>query len=117
MHSMQAALQQQQAWVNEQAAIQQAAQAREQAKIRGIEQGRAEDATTRQIMKIRTHSMWAGLQVLTVVSFTILLFLYNSVFANDKRIFWVLTSVMVAMLIYKFTQVVREDGGLALGHL
>lgn len=92
-------------------------QALDQARLDGIKKARAREASTKEFAKMQTRTTWAGLQVLAVVSFVILLFLYNSVFAKDKRIFWVITVVLVAMLIYKFVQVVKEDGGLAIGYM
>lgn len=110
-------LKQQQAWQNEQRQNRMRLQSLEQAKAKGLTDARAQEASMREIMKVRTRSSWAGLQVLGVVSVVILMFAYNSIFAKNKRLFWMLTAVMVIMLVYKFVDVVREDGGLAIGHL
>lgn len=92
-------------------------QANDQSRLAGITAARAKEASTKQLMQVRTRATWAGMQVLAVVSFVILMFLYNSVFAKDKRIFWVITVILIVMLIWKFVQIVKEDGGLAVGHL
>lgn len=96
---------------------QQRAQALQLAKVQGIADAKSKDAAMREIMKVRTRSTWAGLKVLAVVCFVILMFLHNTVFAKNTRMFWLLTTVMMGMLIYKWVEIVREDGGLAIGHL
>ena len=110
-------LQQQQSWAKEQREAQLRLQALDQARIKGVTQAKAEEASVREIMKVRSRSTWAGLKILAVVSLVILMFAYNQVFAQNKQLFWVLTTVLVLMLIYKFVEVIREDGGLAVGHL
>ena len=87
------------------------------ARIKGITAARANEMTTSQLLKVQSRTTWSGLQVLAVVTFVILLFLYNSVFANDKRMFWVITTLLVCMLIWKFVTIVKQDGGFAIGHL
>lgn len=85
-------------------------QAQDQERLQGIADGRAQMASVREITKIQKPANWGGLQVLVVVSSVILMFLYNSVFKDDKRLFWVFTVVLVVLLIYKFVDLVRNDG-------
>ena len=61
--------------------------------------------------------MWGGLQVLVVISSVILMFLYNSVFKNDKRLFWAFTVVLVILIIYKFVDLMKTDGAHLVGNL
>lgn len=89
----------------------------EQAKIRGNTDAKVQDATTGELMKSVTTATWSGLQVLIVVCFVILLFLFNSFFAKNKRGFWVLATLLMAMCVYRFTEVVRRDGALAISYL
>lgn len=114
---MNAYLQQQQAYTQQQQANQQRLQELDQSRLAGITAAKAREASTKQLMQVRTRATWAGMQVLAVVSFVILMFLYNSVFAKDKRIFWVITVILMVMLIWKYVQIVKDDGGLAVGHL
>lgn len=110
-------LQQHQAFLDAHNQNQMRLQNLEQAKVKGITAAKAEEASTRELMKIRSRATWAGLKIMLVVSLVILFFLYTNVFAQDKRMFWVLTVILIAMLIWKFVEVVREDGALAIGHL
>ena len=114
---MQSYLSQQQSFFKQQEENQQRLQALDQSRLDGITAAKAREASTKQLMQVRTRATWAGLKVLAVVSFVILMFLYNSVFANDKRMFWVITVLLMGMLIWKFVEVVRNDGALAIGHL
>ena len=92
-------------------------QAQDQARLEGITDARAQAASVREIAKVQKPAVWGGLQVLVVVSSVILMFLYNSVFKDDKRLFWVFTVILVVLLIYKFVELVRSDGAHAAGAL
>ena len=117
MSSIQDYLAQQKQFQDDQRAQQLRAQAFEQARQKGVAEARAQAASVNEIMKTKTRSTVAGLQILAVVSAVILLFTYNTIFAHQKRLFWMFTLIMVVMLVYKFVEVVKQDGGLAIGHL
>lgn len=82
-----------------------------------VESARSEDVSRQEIWKSRTIATWGGIRILAVVTLVVLMFLYSQVFAKDKRIFWIITTILVCMLIYKFVEMVREDGGLAFGYM
>ena len=105
------------AWMQERQQARQRMQGLDQARLQGITNARAQDASMKEITKVQKPAVWGGLQVLVVVSSVILMFLYNSVFKDDKRLFWVFTVILVVLLIYKFADLVGGIGGHAAGAL
>ena len=105
------------AWMQDQQNARQQMQSLDQARLHGITDARAQNASIREITKVQKPVVWGGLQVLVVVSSVILMFLYNSVFKDDKRLFWAFTVVLVVMLIYKFVDLVKTDGAHQVGNL
>lgn len=110
-------IRQQQAWADEQQQNMARLQSLDVSRNRGLVQAKTEEASRREIMKVRMRTEWEGLKILAVVSLFILLFLYNNVLASNRRIFWGLTVCLTLALVYKFAEVIREDGPAAIGHL
>lgn len=66
-------------------------------------------------MKIKTKAAWEGMKVMLFVGLVVSFLMYNTVFGRDKRLFWVIASAFVLAILFKFMQLIREDGGLAFG--
>ena len=105
------------AWLKEQQDNSARLQQMDAARLKGIAQAKADEASVRELSSIQSSSMWVGLRIVLIISTVILMFLYNTVFKKEKRVFWFLTLVLVMEIIFKFVQIVKEDGGLAVGHL
>lgn len=114
---MQSALEQQRRIMAQQQAIREKKMNFEQSRQQGIENARMEDATMKEIMKPYARTRWGGIKILTVVTFIILMFSYNTLFAENKRLYWLFTAVLLGMLIYWYYDMIKNDGGLAVGYL
>lgn len=86
------------------------------ARQQGVLAARTRDQSVREIAKIKTRSTIEGFKVLAVISLLVLMFLYNQVFQNNTRLFWILASVLAVALLVKFGAIVKEDGGLSFGY-
>lgn len=116
MSVLQNSLDQQRVWAQQQQQQMARLSSLESWKADGVTEAQAQDATTRELIKVKTRTHKMGLKVLAVTSILILLFLYNQVFQNNKRLFWILASFLAVGLLFKFGAMIKEDGGLSFGY-
>ena len=108
---------QQQEWADSQRQMQDRTRMLALAKQQGLQDAKARQVLDASMHKNAAQSLRSGIKVLAVVGFIILMFLYNTLFKHHPRMFGVLTTVMICMVIYKFIQMVKDDGGLAASYM
>ena len=84
------------------------------ARMDGVMQARQRHQSLKNLSQIKTHASRQGMLILGVITLLVFMFMYSQVFAN-KRVFWMLTTVLGVAVLFKFAHMVREDGGLTLG--
>ena len=85
------------------------------ARMDGVMQARQRHQSLKNLSQIKTHASRQGMLILGVITLLVFMFMYSQVFANNKRVFWILTAVLGVAVLFKFAHMVREDGGLTLG--
>lgn len=88
----------------------------DRARMQGVIEGRQTDQLTAEMAKTTSYATKQGLIVMVMVGGLILMFLYNQVFQNDKKVFWIMAALLSMALLFRFAQIVKEDGGLAFGY-